>query len=135
MDIFIGFGVVSLLLLCISTYQISKNGWGGIHKYFPGPDQVIGEKIKYSSMWIGKGAYKHSITMTICDEGLHLKMFYITNIFHKPLLIPWDQLYLKKTEYFLGIPIFILSVGESEITILKISQGIYKKIAPYMESV
>ena len=135
MEFIIFFLVITMAILIINMHFIIKKGWGAVAKVFPGDENPTGEIIKFAYMWVGKGVYKNSVKVTISPEGLYLNLYFLAAIFQKPVLIPWNQIYLKKNANFLGIPRYYFNIGDPAITELIIYDKLYKSLKPHLVNI
>lgn len=135
MEFIIGIILLSMFMRVVMNYFISKKGWTPLAKQFTTTEEVDGETLKFVSMGIGKGIYKHLVFLTYNEEGLHLRVFYVFNAFHPPLFIPWSEIHYDNIKNPLSFKRSSLLIGSPTITDFKISDYIYQKLKPYIGKV
>lgn len=135
MEFVIFFSIILIVVGFFNMHYIIKKGWGAVVNIFPGYNNPTGEVINFAYMWIGKGVYKNSIKVTISPEGLNLDTYFIAKILHKPILIPWDKIYLKKAANFLTIKRYYLTIGEPAITDIIIYEKLFSSLKPHLVNI
>lgn len=71
-----------------------SGGWSLLAARYPLPYGLpgTGHQFKFQSLCLGLFTkYRHSINITIYDEGFELRTLLIYALFHKPLFIRWES--------------------------------------------
>jgi hypothetical protein len=78
----------------------------------------------YTRYW---SHYSFIIRMTAAEDALYLSVLLILRIGHPPLRIPWNEIQLSKTTYFMQ-PLILLTLGEQERIPMRISERMARKL-------
>lgn len=128
----LGLILLSTFISVIITYLISKKGWLLLSDHFETSQESSGETLKFVSMGIGTGVYKNSIFLTFSEQGLHLKTFYLSKIFHPPLFIPWNNITYNKEKNPLLFNRHELLIGNPVLTRFIVNDDTYKSFKNYI---
>ena len=78
---------------CIVSWRLSvMSGWTRLAERFHYPDKFQGRRFHSQTAKLGRVSYGYSLEMGASEQGLYLVPMLLFRLFHKPLLIPWDEL-------------------------------------------
>ena len=75
-----------------ATFIISKMGWSDLASKYQTNAVFTGDKAGLISASINNANYKNSLILKYNEEGLYLKPIFLFSLFHKPILIPWEEI-------------------------------------------
>ena len=124
---------VSLAVFCFVSFLSSiLTGWHTLSKRFRTESEPYGVTKSagpfpytvYTRYW---SHYSFIIRMTAAEDALYLSVLLILRIGHPPLRIPWNEIQLSKTTYFMQ-PLILLTLGEQERIPMRISERMARKL-------
>lgn len=125
--------IVSLAVFClVSFFSSVLSGWHTLSKRFRAESEPYGVTKSagpfpytvYTRYW---SHYSFIIRMTAAEDALYLSVLLILRIGHPPLRIPWNEIQLSKTTYFMR-PLILLTLGEQERIPMRISTRMAGKL-------
>ena len=124
---------VIVSIFCSVCYLSSVlTGWHTLSKRFRAESEPYGATRSagpfpytvYTRYW---SHYSFIIRMTAAEDALYLSVLLILRIGHPPLRIPWNEIQLSKTTYFMR-PLILLTLGEQERIPMRISERMAGKL-------
>jgi hypothetical protein len=124
---------VSLAVFCfVSLLSSVLSGWHTLSKRVRAESEPYGATKSagpfpytvYTRYW---SHYSFIIRMTAAEDALYLSVLLILRIGHPPLRIPWNEIQLSKTTYFMQ-PLILLTLGEQERIPMRISERMARKL-------
>lgn len=108
------------------------SGWHTLSKRFRAESEPYGATKSagpfpytvYTRYW---SHYSFIIRMTAAEDALYLSVLFFLRIGHPPLRIPWNEIQLSKTTYFMQ-PLILLTLGEQERIPMRISERMARKL-------
>ena len=77
------------------------SGWGELAKYYRYHGQQIDKKrYMQSAVMRGVTGYRGCLTVGANTEGLYLSVFFLFRPAHPPLFIPWNEIKIRRTKFF-----------------------------------
>jgi hypothetical protein len=109
------FALLIMGLYCATSFSLAAvGGWRRIAKSFPASHQPNGKWFYWQSGAVGPVGYGNCLTVCSSDEGLYLAVLLPLRLGHPPLLIPWNDvdvrriqriLWWEKVEFYVGSPV------------------------------
>lgn len=86
-----GFAILFPLFWMAIVYLISRvGGWSELAARFGHDGPVTGDVFKWCSARLRVACnYSNCLTVTVCDEGIHIRTLVFFKVGHPPLFIPW----------------------------------------------
>lgn len=81
-----------LLWTGIVMFLSRASGWHDLALRFSCPVAPPGDSFSGQSAMFGWARYKSTVTVTIADQGVHLALFFLFQMGHPPILIPWSEI-------------------------------------------
>jgi hypothetical protein len=125
--------IVSLAVFCFVSFLSSVlSGWHTLSKRFRAESEPYGVTrsagpFPYTVYTRYLSHYSFIIRMTAAEDALYLSVLLILRIGHPPLRIPWNEIQLSKTTYFMR-PLILLTLGEQERIPMRISESMAGKL-------
>ncbi len=91
---------ISLWLL-VSTVISLIGGWFSLSKIYRARGQFLGTQLRRQSgqmRWLAK--YGGVLTLGTNQEGLYLANMFLFRFMHPPLLIPWEQVRIRRGKFW-----------------------------------
>jgi len=90
--------VWAVLMLAISRF----GGWGALAEVYTTRDGFQGKRWRFeSARFRGLGRYNGCLTFGANPRGLYLATFLPFRIGHPPLFIPWEDVTMTRTTFFM----------------------------------
>ncbi|MGO9776759.1 MAG: hypothetical protein ACLPM3_09285, partial [Terracidiphilus sp.] len=124
---------LSLAVCCVVSFFISIiSGWHRLSKRFRAESEPYGVTksagpFPYTVYTRYMTHYSFIIRMTAAEDALYLSVVLIMRIGHPPLRIPWKEIQLSKTTYFMR-PLILLTLGVQERIPMRISASMAGKL-------
>lgn len=109
-----------ILVLCFTEWMVSRlNGWGRLAKLFGCPGRFSGERHRFQSGRLNAFYFRWSMEVAMNEKGLYLVPMIPLRLFHKPLLIPWDEIEAKPYHKFVnrGYQLSLRSAPETTLVL------------------
>ena len=125
--------IVSLAVFCFVSFLSSVlSGWHTLSKRFRAESEPYGVTrsagpFPYTVYTRYLSHYSFIIRMTAAEDALYLSVLLILRIGHPPLRIPWNEIQLSKTTYFMR-RLILLTLGEQERIPMRISESMAGKL-------
>lgn len=84
-----------IIFICASAFGF-LGGWTKLAKHYKFESHFEGQKWKFQSLNIGKTNYTNLVTVGSSSRGLYLSIFILFRLGHPSILIPWEQLIIKR---------------------------------------
>lgn len=123
--ILIGFSVVV-------TFILAKIGWSALATNYQFDGLFTGQRIGIISGSINGVNYNNSLILKYDDEGIYLKTIFLFRLFHKPVLIPWEEIKSVRDKRMLLFAFKELIVGDPLVARIGLSEGVYDKIRSHI---
>ena len=126
--ILIGAPIVFVAHWSFVCWVISKvGGWAKLARRFPADFIPNGGVLKGESLQLNRFCnYNMVVRMTVHERGLHLAMFPLF-VFHKPILIPWNQILHPTPTKLLWIEQVRFQVGDPAIATIRVSRKAFAR--------
>ena len=79
------------LWIAILVLGARYGGWSALARQYLGPDTIAGDVCTYANArfrWFY--GYNRCLTITISQQGVHMRPMFAYRLHHPPLLIPWE---------------------------------------------
>ncbi len=119
------FFIVGGISIC---YIISKMGWTDLAAKYETSPEFIGTKIGLISANINSANYKNSLILKYNDEGIFLRPIFLFRLFHKPILIPWQEIKSIRTKKNFFSSYNELLIGSPYVATITISNSIFQRL-------
>lgn len=113
------------------TWAIAKtSGWIALANRFPNRPETPLAQFNWRSARMGPfGARMRNIlNVGVCRSGLRLSLFWLFATWSKPILVPWDQISVKRVRGVFADEA-VLQFGNPEVCTLTILQSLADDIA------
>jgi hypothetical protein len=110
------------------TFMISKAGWSSLAEKYSHPEPFIGTRIGLISASINSARYNNSLILKYNEVGMYLKPIILFRAFHKPILIPWNDITKIKSKQIIFSKFKVLSVGRPNLVELGITEKLFEKL-------
>lgn len=92
------FGLLWTFVMLINSFM---TGWQNLARHYHHPYPFAGKIHRMQSIFTRWGRYSAVMNIGVSESGLYLVPMMIFRPFHKPLLIPWDEIEAEEAHYFL----------------------------------
>jgi hypothetical protein len=108
------------------------SGWTQLAERFHHSKKFQGTYYRFQSVKLGKVNFRSSLEMGVNDQGLFLIPTIIFRLFHKPLLIPWEEISAEPLKKFLFNG-YRLSFRSSPGITMEIYKRTFEKMKGYLK--
>ncbi len=119
---------------CFVLLNLSRLGWHKFTHVYGTDKEISGEEISFSSGRIGLMNYNSVLKIKYNEDGLYLRPELIFRVFHKPLFIPWEEIYFLENYGILIISYAKVRIGKPGIGTISIKSNAYKKFEHYVKN-
>ena len=112
----------------IVTYFISRMGWAYLAAKYEYNELFTGTKVGIISARINKVDYRNSLILRYNESGIYLRPILIFRSFHKPILIPWEDIKAIRDRKDLFFTAKELSIGDPLVARISISKTTFNQL-------
>lgn len=113
--------------------SLHKKGWNNLQeRYLYQSKDFDGEKISIRNLMIEGVGTQNIIRIKISSKGLYMKMIIPFNLFSKPIMIPWNEIYDIQDKKVMFGKYKRLVIGNPFASTIDISDKDYYKINKYI---
>ena len=97
------FVFVVLLLVpafLLISFLLAQGGWSRLAERYRARTGVEGPTWRFQYGTVGLARYGYTLTFTVTDAGLGVRVFPLYRFMHPPLLIPWRDLAVRREKVF-----------------------------------
>lgn len=80
----------------------------------------------------GKANYRNSLVLKYNEQGMYLKPVLLFSLFHKPILIPWEEIIEVKNKTKLFHTAKEIIIGDPMVAAIEINNNVYDRIKSYL---
>jgi hypothetical protein len=127
------FPIFFIGLWCFILWIFSfVSGWRRLVKRFHYSSDFLGDFIRFQSARMNLVNFKNVLHLGLCRQGLYLKQMVLFQLFHKPILIPWEEIIAQPFQRALyqGYQLQFRSVPGVR---LELYRGTFLRILDYLE--
>lgn len=117
---------VGMFVLVI--YILSRKGWYDLAMEFQYPEPFEGQRIGINSATINGVNYNNILLLRFNEQGLYMKPVFVFRLFHKPVLIPWNEFKSVRNKKILFFQVTELAVGNPAIAIIQMKKSIVDQL-------
>ena len=110
------------------TFIISKKGWADLVAKYQSDGIFNGERVGIISALVNGTKYKNALILKYNATGIFLKPILPFRLFHKPVLIPWNEIRGIRDKKVLFSSFKELIIGQPFVAILHIGNKNFQKI-------
>ena len=117
-----------IAMFVVISFVISKMGWSRLAEEFKTDNKFDGKRVGLISATINSCNYKNIIVLKYNQYGIFLKTVFPFNLFHPPILIPWNEIKEVRDGKLLFFRFKELIIGNPFIAMITLKASVYKKI-------
>lgn len=123
------FPILFIGMWVLITFLLSRMGWTRLVAHYQYSDNFIGTRVGIISATINKKCnYKNCLILKYNEHGIYLKLLLIFSLFHKPVLIPWQEITEVQFKKILFSKYVDLVIGDPTVGVISISESVFNKI-------
>lgn len=122
------FGTLWAFVMWINSYL---TGWRRLAQNYHHPYPFTGPLDRFQTINTRWGRYSHAVNIGVTESGLYLVPVLVFRPFHKPLLIPWQDIEVEETTYFV-FPSIRLTFRAAPGVRFLLYEHMKKRLAPYL---
>ncbi|MBD3672465.1 MAG: hypothetical protein HUJ26_02965 [Planctomycetaceae bacterium] len=127
--ILIVFAVLLPLIIVITFYLCSKEGWSDLGEHYRCDRRPEGKFFRFRSVRFGIAGYNNAISIGFCEEGLYLSQMIPIVLFHPPLLIPWEEFHSTRLKREFGLFLCTVTfVSQPVVTQMILPKFVYEEL-------
>ncbi len=116
----------------LATFLISRFGWAALAEKYEAFTDFTGKRIGIIYAKINLVEYRNVLVLKYNEQGIYLRPIILFRTFHKPIMIPWQEIMSVKVKKTWLSRTVELTIGDPRVAVITLSESLFRRLSSFM---